>query len=192
MQLTVRVDPPCAATADESAARTALAAAIYVRRRDGSLRALLSDGSWGWRDGHVDRLTPSPLWDRDIDSELAPRGAAWLTHLPRSSVADSFHTSLVKILPADVCAGAAPAPAVGAVGGADQGGPWGAPQIAATAALGALTALMAAVTVALQVALRRTRRRHAKAAAAVAAPAAASAAATRPHSARNAAGECCK
>ncbi|OSX73479.1 hypothetical protein BU14_0345s0011 [Porphyra umbilicalis] len=162
VQLTVRVDPACAATAGQASSLAGIAAAVYVRRRDGSTRALLSDSSWGWRDGDVARLSPSPLWGgQPLAQEFPPRGAAWLTHLHPPS-ATSFWTSLVKILPADVCADAAPAAAVGAVGGAAQGGGgtvWGTPQLVATALLGVLTALMAALTGALQVALRRTRRR---------------------------------
>ncbi|OSX73478.1 hypothetical protein BU14_0345s0010 [Porphyra umbilicalis] len=187
VELSVRDDPTCPDDPPGSwPTRHGVAAAIYLRRTDGTTTAILTDRSWSWRGGSTvgRQLLPTDLWAApagfvDADSRTpegadVPRGAAWLTH-PRSGAGSStVWRHAVKVMPATVCDGVdADAPPPVRDGGAGVGvavdaapprssggdGRWATAPTVASSVLGSLLAATTAAAVVSALTLRRERRR---------------------------------
>jgi len=159
VQLKVRVDPSCNATVNHPAARRALAAAILVRLRGGSTRAILTHRSWQWMQSELDQ--GSPKWEgAPLDDAPAPAGATWLTNVPSLAGSGTFWATIMTTMPANVCEDADPemVGVVGSEGDVEQRQGWGTAPLAMTAVLGGLLLLMSGVAVAMQTVLHRLRR----------------------------------
>eukprot|EP00168_Porphyra_purpurea_P014160 TRINITY_DN4019_c0_g1_i1.p1 TRINITY_DN4019_c0_g1~~TRINITY_DN4019_c0_g1_i1.p1 ORF type:complete len:463 (+),score=86.64 TRINITY_DN4019_c0_g1_i1:627-2015(+) len=159
VRLKVRVDASCNATAGHPASRTALAAAILVRRRDGSTLAIRTHRSWQWVSGDV--LVDSTEWEgAPLNDAAAPAGAAWLTNAPSRSAPGTFWTTVMTNLPAYVCKDVDPAVVgvVGSAGGGEARRGWRTAPLATSAVLGGLLLLMSGVAAAMQMVLHRLRR----------------------------------
>jgi len=171
VQLTVRIDPRCAnAMEGTSPTREALAAAIYLRRTNGSTLAIVTDGSWGWRsrtcvtcqpgDGPP---VPPELWAYNSSfstEERVPPGATWLTHSGGNDAARTTWRTLVKRLPAGVCNGIDPVPVGSLVAAAPPPDDrWPAASRAVSSVLGILLALVTGLVASTGRAIRRERRR---------------------------------
>jgi len=159
VQLTVRVDASCSATASHPASRRALVATISIRLQDGSTRVFRTKrSSWQW--AHNGSLVDSPEWEgAPLDDPHASAGATWLTNPPRPSNRTSWAT-IMTTLPEGACQDADPN--AGGVmesnGGTEQRRGWGTAPLATTAVLGGLLLLMSGVAAAMQTALHRLRR----------------------------------
>jgi len=152
------VDPSCNATANHLASRRALAAAISVRRRDGSRFIFRTHRSWEW--STLVSWVASSEWEgAPLDDSPAPAGAAWLTNEPVPQTVTTS-TTLRTFLPANVCQDADPevVAVAGSEGGAEQRRGWGTAPLATTAVLGGLLLLMSGVAAAMQTVLHRLRR----------------------------------
>ena len=170
VQLAVRIDPRCAdAVKGTSPTREALAAVIYLRRINGSMLAIVTDRSWGWRprtcvacppgDG---TLAPSELWAYNSNfstEERVPPGAAWLTHNGGFDATKTTWRTVVKRLPAGVCDDVDPLP-IGSVAAAPPPDDlWPTASRAASSVLGILLALVTGLMASTGRAIRRERRR---------------------------------
>eukprot|EP00168_Porphyra_purpurea_P013665 TRINITY_DN3802_c0_g1_i1.p1 TRINITY_DN3802_c0_g1~~TRINITY_DN3802_c0_g1_i1.p1 ORF type:complete len:386 (-),score=93.35 TRINITY_DN3802_c0_g1_i1:235-1392(-) len=170
VQLSVRIDPHCADAVEGTApTREALAAAIYLRRTNGSTLAILTDGSWGWRASTCVAcppddvaLTPTKLWAAYNASfttgERVPPGAAWLTHNRGFDASKTVWRTVVKRMPAGICDDIDPVPMGSVAAAPPPNDGWPTASRVTSSVLGALLALVTGLVVRTGRDIRRERR----------------------------------